>query len=115
MKWQENNPPPTKETTTKGDTEDTFEQINFKSSSQELKNYYRTFKKHWQINGFFIINIKHFQYCERYTLSHQNQSFIIQFFYNAKFQITRTECVKNNALDSQIIQQALSVIKNPAH
>lgn len=90
--------------------------LTIDNSAQEAKKevnlldkIHQQLSEKWHELGFEIQELKHFQYCERYTILAGNKIVNVQYFYNGKFNITRYEVMPNSNIDKDLSKKILSV------
>ncbi|MDO4700585.1 MAG: AAA family ATPase [Moraxella sp.] len=80
--------------------------------NQPLEKIHETLQDRWRNLGFQIVDLKHMQYCERYTLNCNNRMIEVQYYYNGKFSISCFEILPNQNLDNILSNQILSAFQD---
>lgn len=79
---------------------------------QPLEAVHSALVESWHKMGFAVVHLEHLQYCERYTLLCKDRNIQVQYYYNAKFQISRYEIVANQQIDKVLSERILSAFDN---
>lgn len=79
---------------------------------QPLEAVHSALVESWHKMGFAVVHLEHLQYCERYTLLCKDRNIQVQYYYNAKFQISRYEIVANQQIEKVLSERILSAFDN---
>lgn len=79
---------------------------------QLLEAVHSALVESWHKMGFAVVHLEHLQYCERYTLLCKDRNIQVQYYYNAKFQISRYEIVANQQIEKVLSERILSAFDN---
>lgn len=77
-----------------------------------LETVHSALVESWHKMGFVVVHLEHLQYCERYTLLCKDRNIQVQYYYNAKFQISRYEIVANQQIEKVLAERILSAFDN---
>lgn len=84
--------------------------FSFSTAMAPLMSIHQKLRNVWGAQGITVEQLQHLQYCERYTVSRNNQRASVQYHYNGKFQVGKSSAVPGVAYDSSLANDALASI-----
>lgn len=88
-------------------TDPDWQRLSFSSAIAPLMAIHQKLRLAWEAQGMEIEQLQHLQYCERYTLVRNGKRATVQYYYNGKFQASRSGPVSGTFSDTQLAEDAL--------
>lgn len=95
------------------ETDPDWHRLSFSASIASLLPIHQNLRDQWEAKGIRVDRLQHLQYCERYTLLREEARAVVQYYYNARHQMTRFNVVPGHDLDPELAEDALSAFKMP--
>lgn len=88
-----------------------WQRLSFSKNIAPLMAVHQKLRSVWAAEDISIESLQHLQYCERYVLRRANKRTSINYYYNSKFQITRSAPVPGAMWDTLLADNALAAIR----
>ncbi|MBV5323050.1 MAG: AAA family ATPase [Ilumatobacteraceae bacterium] len=89
-------------------TDPDWHRLSFSSTTAPLMPTHQQLRTVWDAQGIAIEQLRHLQYCERYTLMRGDRRTAVQYYYDKKYRLGNAGVVPSALSDSQLANDALS-------
>ncbi len=90
-----------------------WHRLSFPAAAAPLMQVHRRLRALWAARGITIEDLRHLQYCERYTLAREGRRAMVQYHYNGKFQPGRAGMAPGGG-DAALAEEALAAFQGSA-
>ncbi|MDK2769587.1 MAG: DEAD/DEAH box helicase [Sphingomonas sp.] len=87
-----------------------WDRFSFSSSVAPLMEVHQKLRSAWYARGITIDQLRHLDYCERYTLTREGKRASVQYHYNGQFKISRSGEVPGSVSDRLLADDALAIL-----
>ncbi|MFC3213157.1 ATP-dependent DNA helicase [Novosphingobium panipatense] len=87
-----------------------WDRFSFSSSVAPLIEVHQKLRSAWYARGITIDQLRHLDYCERYTLTREGKRASVQYHYNGQFKISRSGEVPGSVSDRLLADDALAIL-----
>lgn len=91
-----------------------WDRFSFSSSVAPLMEVHQKLRSAWHARGIAIDQLRHLDYCERYTLTREGKRASVQYHYNGQFKISRSSEVPGSVSDRLLADDALAILSEVA-
>lgn len=86
--------------------------LSFSAATAPLMPLHQRLRAVWASQGIVVEQLQHLQFCERYTLERSGKRTRVQYYYDKKFQMSRSGVVPGAATDESLTDDALKDIQS---
>lgn len=87
-----------------------WDRFSFSSSVAPLMEVHQKLRAAWNAQGIEIGQLRHLDYCERYTLTREGKLASVQYHYNGQFKISRSGEAPGSVSDRLLADEALAIL-----
>lgn len=91
-----------------------WDRFSFSSSVVPLMEVHQRLRAAWNAQGIEIDQLRHLDYCERYTLTREGKLASVQYHYNGQFKISRSGEAPGSVSDRLLADDALRILAEVA-
>lgn len=89
-----------------------WDKFSFNDSLTPLFSIHQQVRDTWKAQNIHIKQVKHMQFCERYTVERDGKQVDVQYHFNSKYKITNVNILPGLQININLAEETVSALKN---